>query len=200
MNDEIVQETTEAESQNNTDTIETINTLSDEHSLFLDYYLQSFNGTKSYMKVYPDSSEEAAAASASRLLRNDNIIEEKNRRINEIRKNIPNEIIPYLKNQINFNIADFLNKDGKPDMEKIKNNPLPGLVSSVIVKEDTYRQGDDAEIIKTNISFKLIDQQKSIEILSKILKLYEDTITLKVNYDQATKEFIEKHNLIKRAE
>ena len=171
--------TEQSKPENNDSSIIESKQLSDEHSLFLDYYLQSFNGTKSYMKVYPDVSYESARALSSLLLTNINIIEEKNRRIKEIRDNIPNEIIPYLKNQIHFNIADFLDEDGKPDMDKIKNNPIPGLVSSITVKKDTYKQGEDAEITKTNISFKLIDQQKSLEILSKVLKLYEDSITLK---------------------
>lgn len=44
-----------------------------EHAQFVQEYLVDFNGTQAYMRVYPDSSEEAAASSGSVLLRNPKI-------------------------------------------------------------------------------------------------------------------------------
>jgi len=51
--------------------------LSDRHKAFVDEYLiNGFNGTKAYLKVYPDSKDEdSAKVGASRLLTNDNVIE-----------------------------------------------------------------------------------------------------------------------------
>lgn len=45
--------------------------LSDKQQAFVDEYLvNGFNGLKAYIKAYPDSSEESAQSSASRLLEN----------------------------------------------------------------------------------------------------------------------------------
>ena len=47
-----------------------------EHELFcLEYIAKAFNGTKAYLAVYPDSSEESARRSASNLLTNPDIRE-----------------------------------------------------------------------------------------------------------------------------
>lgn len=51
-----------------------------KHELFIDAYLRCLNGTQAYMEVYPESSYDAASVSAHRLLRNDKIKAELERR------------------------------------------------------------------------------------------------------------------------
>ena len=55
-----------------------------KHKAFIEEYLQCFNATKAYMKVYPDSSYSSARASASELLTKDNIKEEIQQRMSEL--------------------------------------------------------------------------------------------------------------------
>ena len=50
--------------------------INDRHKAFIDEYVKNgFNGTQAYLSVYPNSSEEAAAVSASELLRNPKVKE-----------------------------------------------------------------------------------------------------------------------------
>lgn len=50
--------------------------ISDKHKMFVDEYTANgFNGTRAYMKIYPDASYDAARGSASDLLANPNIQE-----------------------------------------------------------------------------------------------------------------------------
>ncbi len=61
--------------------------LKDSHKAFADEYLvNGFNATQAYLKAYPDSTEEAAESSASRLLSNAKVkeyIEEQKKQIKE---------------------------------------------------------------------------------------------------------------------
>jgi len=147
-----------------------------KHELFINEYLQSFNATKSYLKVYPKSSEPAARRSASDLLTNPDIKSEIEGRIDLLRERIPSDIIQHLKNLIFFNPADLLDDEGNIDPKKFKENKIPGILSSITVQENESEKGSSKKI-----SFKLTDQNKAIELMSKILKLYEDKTELNIN-------------------
>jgi len=150
--------------------------LNPKHELFINEYLQTFNATRSYLKIYPDSSEEAARANAARLITNDNIKAEIEKRIDLLKERVPSDIIQHLKNLIFFNPADLLDDNGDISPLKLKENKIPGIISSITVDEKYGEKGSSRRV-----SFKLTDQNKAIELMSKILKLYEDKTELNVN-------------------
>jgi len=150
--------------------------LNPKHELFINEYLQTFNATRSYLKIYPDSGEEAARRSASDLLTNPDIKSEIEKRIDLLRERVPSDIIQHLKNLIFFNPADLLDDNGNIDPTKLKENKVPGIISSITVDEKDNEKGSSRRV-----SFKLTDQNKAIELMSKILKLYEDKNELNIN-------------------
>jgi len=149
--------------------------LNPKHEAFINEYLSCFNGTKAYLKVYPDSSEDAARGSASDLLTNPIIRAELTGRIDAIKGRIPEDIIAHLKNLIFFNVSDILDDNGNIDKAKVKSNSIPGIISGISIGSKTTENSSEEKI-----SFKLTDQNKAIELLSKILKLYDEKPELKV--------------------
>lgn len=136
--------------------------------------MQSFNATRAYMEVYKDSSEESARRLGSLLLTNIDIKAEIEKRIDLLKERMPSDIIQHLKNLIFFNPADLLDEYGEIDPLKLKENPIPGIISGITVQETNSEKGSSKKV-----SFKLTDQNKAIELISKMLKLYEDSITVK---------------------
>jgi len=161
--------------------------LSTKHEMFIDLYLKNFNAVKSYMEVYPDSTYEAAGVSSHALLKNPKIITEINKRIDLLKERIPTDIIQHLKNLVFFNINDLLDEDGEVDPKKIKENAIPGIVSGISIQENNSEKGSSKRV-----AFKLTDQNKAIELMSKILKLYDDKPEVNVTIPPIQVQFPDK--------
>lgn len=83
--------------------------LSPKHEAFINEYLQCFNGTKAYLKVYSDSTEEAARSSASQLLSKQNIQKQINDKISETNKD---KIIDFNRIKLKSNIVYLIKLTG----------------------------------------------------------------------------------------
>lgn len=156
--------------------IESKDELSIKHQAFINEYLQCFDQTKAYLKVYPDTTHDSARANSARLIANDSVKAELDRRLDQLKERVPSDIIQHLKNLVFFNISDLLDDQGNIDKVKIKNNSIPGIVSGITIQDDISDKGS-----RQKVSFKLTDQTKAIELMSKILKLYEDKTDINVN-------------------
>jgi len=148
-----------------------------KQQLFIDYYLQTFNATKA-AKLAGYSDETAKEIGCENLTK-PNIKLEIDRRVEETRKRIPTDFIEHLKNQAFFNIADLLDDNGNINKQKLKDNNIPGIVSGITIQTDSIKIDDQKEAVREKVSFKLTDQSKAIEMLSKLLKLTDDSV--KVN-------------------
>src|SRR5688572_29556079 len=81
--------------------------LSPKHREFINWYLQLWNQTEAYKRVYPKSSDDAARAHAARLVANGNIAAEIERRIAE-RAMSADEVLDRLADHARGDIIDFL--------------------------------------------------------------------------------------------
>jgi phage terminase small subunit len=170
--------------------------LSKKHSEFLDEYLRTFSGWRSYKKIYPRSSERSARANAARLLATDNFTAEYERRLNELHMG-KDELLKLLADEARGDVGmfmdvtttgwniDLLQRDTngelihdasgnvirKPETKLIKK--LKQKVTTIIGKAE---DGEDREIIETEIE--LYDAQAAKVHLGKHLKLFTEQVDI----------------------
>lgn len=92
--------------------------LSNKHRAFVDeYFLHNMNATDAYIAVYPKSSYDAARANSARLIANDNIKAEIERRLKEKRLSA-DEVLARLGDMARSDIAGFAKVRRIADLEK----------------------------------------------------------------------------------
>lgn len=147
--------------------------LTEQQKLFCLYYLQSFNGTQSYIKAYK-CDYDTAMVNASRLLRNAKVKEELNR------------IKETLHSEQYFTIQDIINEYAKQAFSNIKDITTFGTkavemedgsereFSYVRLKDDSEVDGTLIQEVKQGkdgVSAKLWDKQKA---MSELVKYFKD--------------------------
>jgi len=150
--------------------------LSAKQKAFIEEYLRCWNATDAYQAIYPKSSRDAARANAARLIANDSISEELQRRIDE-RAMSANEVLDRLAEQARADYKDFLvvapNGDIALDMAKAEGKTH--LIRRVTQKR-TVRRLKDAEIDETSLTLELHDAQAALVQLGKHHKLFTDQV------------------------
>lgn len=142
--------------------------LSERHEAFIQEYLLHYNGTKAYLKNYPDSSYDAARNSAARLLTNDCI----KARIDELRSDLEKAAgiskLKVIKEFMSIGFSSFkhFQKDWmtKKEFESLSDEEL-----SCISEIRTETVNIDEHVSKEVVKFKLHDKQRALENLSKLL-------------------------------
>lgn len=148
------------------------------HEAFMEAYLRSFNGTLAYMEAYPESTYDAASVSAHRLLRNDKIRAELERRFKsatmgkfevlERLKAVANAtLFPFVKVEddgtVLFNFSDPDAKRHFHLIKKIKSR-----------KKETFNK-DNAETEQW-IEVELHDALKALELIGKYHALFTEKV------------------------
>ena len=159
--------------------------LSKRHSAFIDeYFLCNMDATEAYLKVYPSSSYDAARASASRLLTNDNIREEINRRLTEKHMSA-DEVIARLAEQAKGISGKYLTTKGTIDFEKLIKDGKGYLVHRV----KPTKFGPDVEFPNSQTALLNIGKQHGLfsdrhiietrveKELDSILQILEETLS-----------------------
>lgn len=154
-----------------------------KHLAFVDeYFLNSLNATEAYKKVYGVKDDNAAAASASRLLRNvKSVTLEIERRFNE-RAMKANEVIDRLSQIARGDVADFLDigtMGFSVDLHKAYQAKKTHLVKKVKQKTTTViGKGDmpDQEFHETE--FELYSAHEALRDLAKVHALFIDRTRL----------------------
>lgn len=146
--------------------------ITDKQRIFAQQYILDWNGSRAYKVAYPDISEDAARANASRLLTNDNIQAyireiqidlEKQAGIsrlmvlNEHKKLAFNSIAHLHNTWINRKDFDDLTEDQKSCIAEIATR----------IKYYTPKEADEYEV--EEIRIKLYDKQKALDSISKML-------------------------------
>lgn len=157
-------------------------TLSFKHQQFINEYLQCWNATEAYRRVYPKASEEAARVSASGFLTNPNISAEIQRRVDENGLSA-NEVVIRLAEQARGDIGDFL--DWSDDNIRI-NLDKPGAKTRLIKKiagrrtVRTHMVGEtEVTTEDSSFSLELYDAHAAQIMLGKTHGLFADEIRLR---------------------
>lgn len=153
--------------------------ISSQHDRFCREYIVDENGTRSYMRVYPNSSYDAAKNSASELLAKPYIQE----RINELREQrnkrleiSADKVLQGIARLAFYDPRDLFDDDGR-----IK--PLSELdpdAAYVLAGIETFHKvtGEDKDGLAVVTKIRLPDKGANLERLGKNLKLFTDKTEL----------------------
>ncbi len=149
--------------------------LTESQKVFVREWIEDFNGTRAYLVAYPESSEEAARVSASRLLTNANI----RAYANHLQANLA-EIagISQLRiakehEKLAFSSIAHLHKTWitRKEFEELTDDQKACISEIQTQTRRVYEKGADDEKMPVDIDFvkiKLYDKQKSLDSLSKL--------------------------------
>lgn len=143
-----------------------------KHEQFINEYLQCWNATQAYLKVYPKSSYGAARRDASRLLTNADIAQEVQRRIDENAMS-SNEVLARLAEHARGDIDDYLSADGFFDIQAARRAKRTRLIRKYKTKSTTVVI-DDTERTTVEVEFEMYDAQSALNLLGRHHKLFVD--------------------------
>lgn len=104
--------------------------LSKKHQEFINWYLQLWNQTEAYKRVYPKSSDAAARAHAARLVADGSIAEEISRRVAE-RTMSADEVLIGLADHARADIGRWLSDDGAINIAAMKADGATKFIKKV---------------------------------------------------------------------
>lgn len=150
--------------------------LSNKHRAFIDQYLQTWNATEAYQRVY-SCSREAANANGAKLLANTSVSEALQQRIAESAMSA-NEVLARLTKHARGSMADFLHvtvNGATIDMVKAEEADKLDLVRKFTQTTKRYGETEIEEI-----TVDLYDAQAALVHLGKHLDLFSDKINIKL--------------------
>lgn len=165
--------------------------LTPKHQEFINQYVACyFNATEAYKRVYPKSSDDAARANAARLIANDNISAEIQRRIDE-RAMGKDEVLTRLADHARADIRDFLavSNNGDVALDISAAEGKTHLIKKVTQRHST-RTTKDSVTEDTVLTLELHDAQAALVQIGKHHKLFTEQqehsgeIVLRVVYDE----------------
>ena len=150
--------------------------LSDKQQAFInEYFLCGFNQTEAYRRAGYEGEYDTLAANASRLIRNDKVRAEIDRRMAEYTMSA-NEVIARLSSQGRADIDDLHNETGEFDYRIAKQRGQTHLIKKMKRKR-TYRTDEDGErLIDEYIEVELHDVQSALQLLGKYHALFTDRV------------------------
>jgi phage terminase small subunit len=139
--------------------------LSAKHRAFVDAYLQLWNATEAYSRVYPKASRETARRNGSLLLTNTDIDAEINARLAE-RAMSADEVLDRLSEQARAAYSQYLTARGTVDLERLIADGKAHLIKRI--KHTQF-----------GVNVEFYDAHAARELLGKYHKLWTD----KVNHE-----------------
>lgn len=160
--------------------------LSRKHQAFANEYLDCFNATEAYMRVYAPKNRDVAAANAARLLGNARVAEEIDRRLSEDAMR-PAEVLKRLAAHARGNMGDFVrfndNADPVFDLQAASMMGKLHLAKKLKTKTRSWQEPtfnvtsgeiESREVTETAIEFELYDAQAALVQLGKAHGLFVD--------------------------
>lgn len=150
--------------------------LSPKHRKFCEEYLRLWNATDAYQAAYPKSSRDSARRDGSRLLTNADILEEIQRRVEEITLSA-NEVLARLAEHAKIDYKDFLSvaANGDVALDMVKAEGKTHLIRRVSQRH-TIRTTKDSQTDETVMSLELHDAQAALVQIGKYHKLFTDKV------------------------
>lgn len=115
--------------------------LAPQHEQFIEHLVEGKTQTEAYRLAFPESSPDSARTSASRLLTNDNITEEleKRRKIAALSANVTKAEVIGAVSEIAFaNISDCFDDFGRFNLAKAQKNGADRFIKSISTSENKY--------------------------------------------------------------
>lgn len=144
--------------------------LSAKQQLFVDTYLATFNATQSALTA--GYSDKTAYAQGARLLKNAEILEAIQARLDETAMSA-NEVLMRIAEHARGDIDDYLDDNGGFDLAKARRAAKTRLIKKFKTKT-TVRTFGETEVETTEIEFELYDAQAALALLGKHHKLFVD--------------------------
>lgn len=163
----------------------------DKHEAFCHEFIKDLAKAKSYMRVYPDSSYEAAAVSANELLKNPKIAA----RIDELKAEraktlkLDAESVLYdLKTYLEADITDFM--ELTPDQVKALPLEVRRMVTGFKTHEKTTTLQDGGSVTEKRFELTFFDKKAAYEMVNKHIGFYEKdnsqkSVTVTVSKEEA---------------
>lgn len=152
--------------------IRAIDQINPKHKEFLlNYFLLGMNGRKAYLATYPNSKPTSADVNASQLLSNAKVSAAKQEFLEEHwgkKEEMIVDLFYRLKKIASSDISEFINESGDiraEEFNQIDTFPIAQYDQSILQTETTRNE---------KRSIKLMDKQKAISDLTKILGMIKD--------------------------
>lgn len=162
--------------------------LNKRQQVFIDEYLQCFNATEAYLRVYPKSSRESARANAARLIATDNVSEHIQARLSEIHMSA-DEALKLTADIARGDVTEFLNSFGAIDLDKVRESGKGRLIKKIkqrtITKIGKTETDEDTEIHDTEVEF--YDSQAALRDILKMLGRFTDRVEISGGVEIVTK-------------
>jgi len=166
--------------------------LVDKQERFLQRYVQDFNITKSYRCIYTTcKSDDSAAASGSKLLRQDKVktrLDEILLERNERTSVDATYIVEYLKGAAELDLEDFA-AIGKSGVELKEFKKIPKHIRKYCT-EVNMSETKKGSII---VNFKIFSKEKAIEMLAKHTGATRERVEVSGNVSVSLTDLINKH-------
>ena len=128
--------------------------LSRKHKRFIDEYLRTFNGTRSYMVVYPKCTYESAMSNSSDLLRKPEVAAVIEDRMKEAHMSA-DEALKLTSDIAHGDVGQLLDDYGNIDIKTVKQAGLTKLIKKFHQKTTTIigkkESDDDKEIVELDV-------------------------------------------------
>lgn len=139
-----------------------------------EYFLCNFNGTEAYKRAYGVTDDNAAAASASRLLRDVKIKQEIETRFAE-RAMSANEVIDRLSQIARADFGDYMDDEGRVDIKKLKTAKKTHLVKRIKQRTLTTPSADgDAPTLAHDLDVEFYSAHEALRDLAKKHALFTE--------------------------
>lgn len=148
--------------------------LSKKHKIFVEEYLQCFNKTEAYQRVYKPSSRTVAATLGSRLFGNVEILAAISERLRESAM-LADEVMFRLAAIARGDIGDFLDDAGNIDIAKARAAQRLGLLKKFKTRTSTQ---DDGEVTITDTEIELYDALSALGQIGRHHRLFLDRLDL----------------------
>jgi phage terminase small subunit len=161
--------------------------LTAKRQIFAEEYLTDLNGTRAYRTAYPSvKSDQAAAAGASRLLRNAKVAEyiQMRRQALQERTEITQErVLKELGRLALFDAKKMFDADGNP----IRITELDDDTAACIVGLDVFEEydgcGEDRVLAGHIKKYKIADKKGALELLGRHFGMFNDSLRISGDLD-----------------
>lgn len=139
------------------------------HQQFINEYLECWNATEAYRRVYPESSDDAARAHGARLVANGNVAAAIKQRVKE-KAMSADEVLLRLAEHGRGDIGDFMEMSAAD----IKKNKKTRLIQKLTVTKTRIKTAQ-AETESETIKIEMYSAQQALKLLGEAHGLFKTT-------------------------